>query len=376
MALTKYKFGDLIELTNQKNTSLQCSAEDAIGVNIDKVILPMRGDTEAKDVSTFHLVPPRHFAYNPRGSRKLGIGFNNTEKTYIITFNDNVFRIKENAHDILIEEYLFMYLCRKEWDRYAEFISWGSSTEVFDWNEFCKEEIALPSLDIQKKYVAIYNSLLANQKSYERGLDDLKLVCDAYIEDLRRKYPCKRIGDYIKLSDTQNKNLKYGLENLKGISIQKKFIETKADMKDVPLHSYLVVQPDDFAYVTVTSRNGEKITLAHNSSNDTYIVSSSYVVFRISEPNLLDSKYLFLFLSRSEFDRYSRFHSWGSARETFDWQDMQEVCIPIPDIKLQNSIADIFEVYSHRTSVNERLKQQIKDICPILIKGSIEEAQK
>lgn len=175
MELTKYKIGELIELTNEKNANGLYGEDDAIGVNIDKIIMPMRGNLEKKDFSNFHLVPPRHFAYNPRGSRKLGIGFNDTEKTFIITFNDNVFRIKETAKKKILDTYLFMYLCRKEWDRYAEFISWGSSTEVFDWNIFCEEEIFLPPIQIQQKYVDVYNAMLENQKSYEHGLDDLKL---------------------------------------------------------------------------------------------------------------------------------------------------------------------------------------------------------
>lgn len=75
MELTKYKIGELIELTNEKNANGLYGEDDAIGVNIDKIIMPMRGNLEKKDFSNFHLVPPRHFAYNPRGSRKLGIVF-------------------------------------------------------------------------------------------------------------------------------------------------------------------------------------------------------------------------------------------------------------------------------------------------------------
>ena len=80
-----------------------------------------------------------------------------------------------------------------------------------------------------------------------------------------------------------------------------------------------------------------------------------------------------LFLTRTEFDRYARFHSWGSARETFDWDEMCNVEIPIPDIKVQKAIAEVFAVYNARKRINEQLKAQIKDICPILIKGSLEE---
>lgn len=371
MALTKYKFGDLIELTNQKNTSLQCSAEDAIGVNIDKVILPMRGDTEAKDVSTFHLVPPRHFAYNPRGSRKLGIGFNNTEKTYIITFNDNVFRIKENAHDILIEEYLFMYLCRKEWDRYAEFISWGSSTEVFDWNEFCKEEIALPSIDIQKKYVAIYNSLLANQKSYERGLDDLKLVCDAYIEDLRRKMPSEKIGPYITTVNESNSNYQYDF--VQGVESSGSFMDTRANMQDVDTAKYTIVSLGNIAYNPSRVNIG---SIAMYTGETPCIVSPMYVVFKVTKTDSLLPEYLMLWLRRKEFARHTWFYAAGSVRDTFDYSLMEEVEIPIPSLEIQKSIVSISQTLIERSGINKKLKAQIKDICPILIKGSIEEAQK
>ena len=82
--------------------------------------------------------------------------------------------------------------------------------------------------------------------------------------------------------------------------------------------------------------------------------------------------YLMLFFSRSEFDRYTRFHSWGSARETFNWNDMQDVKIPIPDLDIQQAIVNIYKCYLKRKAINEHLKSQIKDLCPILIRGSIE----
>ena len=79
-----------------------------------------------------------------------------------------------------------------------------------------------------------------------------------------------------------------------------------------------------------------------------------------------------LFFSRSEFNRYARFNSWGSARETFDWTEMCDVEIPIPELKVQRAIAEIFSVYNERKKINELLKAQIKNICPVLIRGSLE----
>ena len=161
-----------------------------------------------------------------------------------------------------------------------------------------------------------------------------------------------------------------------GISIEKKFIATKADMTGVNLKPYYVIQPNEFAYVTVTSRNGEKISIALNDSKNTYICSSSYIVFKSRDEEKLWPQYLMLYFARSEFNRYARFCSWGSARETFDWSEMQEVKIPIPDIKIQKAISSVYSTYIERKKINEQLKAQIKNICPILIKGALDEAKK
>ena len=373
MGLSKYKFGELLELTNEKNSDGKYGENDAIGVNVDKIILPMRGKISEKDFSKFHLVPPGHFAYNPRGSRKLGIGFNDTDRTFIITFNDNVFRIKPSAKNILLDTYLFMYLSRKEWDRYAEFISWGSSTEVFDWTYFCDEEISLPPIDIQRKYVAVYNAMLANQQSYERGLEDLKLTCDAYIEELRRNIPSVAIGKYLIPSDERN-TLNLSADSVRGLSVSKDMIETKANMNGVSVSNYKIVPPRYIAYVSDTSRRGDKMSLGFNRTKETFLVSSISTVFKTDTRYLLP-EFLMLYICRDEFDRYARFHSWGSARETFDWGEMCDVRIPIPAIEIQQDIVNIYEAYLTRKEINEKLKTQIKDLCPILIKGSIEEAQ-
>ena len=66
--------------------------------------------------------------------------------------------------------------------------------------------------------------------------------------------------------------------------------------------------------------------------------------------------------------------SWGSSQELFSWDSLCDVKIPVPNIEIQNSIAQLYNVYLERKQINERLKQQIKDICPILIAGAIKEA--
>ena len=159
-----------------------------------------------------------------------------------------------------------------------------------------------------------------------------------------------------------------------GISTSKEFIETKANLEGVNLNSYKVVPPKAFAYVADTSRRGEKVSLAYNNSNQEYLVSSISTVFMVSSNTKLLSEFLFIFFNRNEFDRFARYNSWGSARETYSWEDLCEFEIPIPDITIQQSIVDIYNAYITRKEINEKLKQQIKDICPILIAGAIKEA--
>lgn len=303
---------------------------------------------------------------------KVGMGFNDTEGTLLFSFNNIAFGIKSEAKGTLLPRFLYMYYNRPEFDRYAIVNSWGSATELFTFDEMCDIDIDLPPISIQQKYVDVYNSMLANQQSYERGLEDLKLVCDAYIEELRRNMPSQKIGQFLLESDRRN-DLDLPVNSVRGLATSKEMIPTKADMKGVSLGNYKMVMPRQIAYVPDTSRRGDKMSLGFNNTVEPLLVSSISEVFG-TDANKLLPEYLMLFLTRSEFDRYARFNSWGSARETFNFDDMCDVEVPIPDIKVQKAISDIYAVYVDRKHINERLKERIKNMCPILIKGSLEEA--
>lgn len=370
MGLTK--LGGYIEQSDARNADLRYGADAVTGLSIQKEIIETKADLSGVYLGGYKLFPPNSIAYvtvTSRNGDKITLACNNTENTYIVSSSYVVFCTDESK---LLSEYLMMYFNRPEFDRYARFHSWGSARETFSWEDMCDIEIDLPPLPVQQKYVAVYRAMCANQQSYERGLEDLKLVCDGYIEELRRKLPAQKIGAYLTQSDERNGD-RYGVASVRGLSITKEIIPTKADMVGVPLRSYKVLPPSSIAYVPVTSRNGGKITLAMNRTNDVYILSSSYTVFRTDESRLLPA-YLMLFFSRDEFDRYARFHSWGSARETFDWKELCDVEIPIPDITVQESIANIYRVYKERQAINAQLKEQIKSICPILVRGACMEA--
>lgn len=366
MRLAKYKLGDLIRQRKEKYDGTE---ELPIrGVSRDGFMLPKQEDA---DTSIYNVFYKNDFVFNPARMELNSIALNTIFEKAICSSLYEVFYIVRE--DIVLPQYLNMYVKRDEFARKCWFEAVGSARNYFRVSALSEFEIYLPNLTTQQKYVDIYQAMQANQQSYERGLDDLKLVCDGYIEDLRRRTPCEKIGNYLELIESRNSDSRFGIDDVRGVSIDKKFIATKADMADVNLNTYFIIQPNEFAYVTVTSRNGGKISIALNDSDNSYICSSSYVVFRSIDTKKLLPEYLMLFFSRTEFNRYARFNSWGSARETFDWSEMCDVQIPIPDVKIQKAIADIYKVYIMRKNINEQLKAQIKDICPILIRGSLED---
>lgn len=370
MALKKVKLGDLLELTLETNQDLKFGPLDVRGMTISKKIISTKANVDNADLRKFLIIKPNDFIFNPRThGKKIGFGFNDTNSAFIISWNNVGFRIKQNALAQILPEYLFMHFNREEWDREACFRSWGSSTEVFSWEALCEMTIFLPPIDVQKKYVDIYLAMLANQRAYEQGLDDLKLVCDAYIEDLRRKIPSEEIGPYIQ--QVSEKNVFGSVADNKAVSVEKVFVSSHAELEGVNIKNYLIVKNMEFAYNTVTTRNADKISIAINHDS-TCLVSPIYTVFKTNSEKLLP-EYLMLWFKRTEFDRYSRYNSWGSAREMFTYDDMKKVRIPVPNILIQKSIAEIYSVFMDRRKINEKLKAQIKNICPILVRGSLEE---
>ena len=150
-----------------------------------------------------------------------------------------------------------------------------------------------------------------------------------------------RLGDYIELVDERNKDEIYSESDVRGISTSKAFIETKANLNGVNLSGYKIVRQYEFAYVADTSRRGEKIALAY-ADEKPCIISSNYTVFKVKDDTKLLPRYLMMFFNRPEFDRYARFNSWGSARETFSWEDFCDIKLNLPSIDIQRKYVAIY----------------------------------
>lgn len=373
MALTKCKLGEHIELRGETNASLTYGLDDVRGVNNLKKLMQTKADMNGRDLTKFQIVYPGEFVFNHRTSRngsKFSIAYNDGDKPVICTEDYVVFRVKAESECILSAEWLYMYFNRSEFDRYVITNSWGSSTEFYNWEDICAIKLELPTLEIQQKYVGIYKSIVANQQNYERGLDDLKLVCDGYIEDLRKKMSSEKIGPYIEKVDERNVDERLSIADVKSVNMDGTFAETVANVDAARIHTYKVVKPNEFAY---TNRINIGSIARRLPEDGNCLVSASYDVFRITNPEKLMPEYLTLWIRRNEFFRSTGFYAVGSVKDSFSVDMMKMLEIPIPNIRIQKSIVGIYQCYLSRKRINEQLKAQIKDICPILIRGSLEE---
>lgn len=364
------RLGELIEPLDRRNNDRKFDISYVRGISNSKEIMQTKADVDENVISKFYIINPGEFIYNPRTTRmgeKVGLGFNNTNTPLLFSFNNLAFRIKESANNSVLPEYLYINFTRNNFDRFARINSWGSATEIFSYDDLFSFQIPLPSIETQKELVAVYNGLKELAEENEKLLEPLEESCHAFIVDCKKKYPLKELGNYIELCDERNSEGKYGIDDVRGISTEKKFIETKANLDGVSLTSYKIVMPDEFVYVADTSRRGEKIALALNDTNSGFLISSIYTTFRSKDENILLPEYLYLLLSRTEFDRYSRFNSWGSARETFDWSEMCRVQIPVPPLEIQQKIVNLFNCYEECKRISTTAREKIKNLCPALV---------
>lgn len=372
MVLSKHKIGDLLGLVDERNVD---EIREFVGININKEFIPSVANTDSVQANKYKVLRKGRFVFSGMQTGRdecIRIGLYKSDRPVVVSPAYTTFQITTTK--IVLPEYFFMIFLSKEKDRLGWFLSDSSIRSNLDWERFCDIEIELPPIPIQKKYVDIYNAMTSNQSVYSGGLDNLSVACNAFIEKLLVESPKQPIGEYIRSEDEGNSRLFFGIDEVRGIATSKCFIETKANMDGVSLSKYKVVRPQRFAYVADTSRRGDKISLAFNDSKGTYLVSSITTIFHVKEETLLLPSYLFMYFARPEFDRYARFNSWGSARETLAWEDLCRFEIPIPNIEIQQDILNIFNAYNSRKKIADQLTKLINDICPVLIKGSHQEA--
>lgn len=368
MELKKYKLGELISVCDERNSFGYTSF---YGLNINKEFMPTWANTEGLDESKYKVVRKGRFVFSGMQTGRdecIRISMYNGTEPIIVSPAYTTFEVARE--DIVIPEYFFMLFLSKEKDRLGAFCSDGSIRSNLDWERFIDFDITLPDIERQRKYVNVYLSLQNNLVAYQSKVDDLKLVCDGYIDQLKVKIPKYKIGDLLETVDKRNSELTY--TGVQGININKSFFPTVADIDEGSTRNYKVVETNQFAFSGMQTGRDMCIRIALNEESKPVIISPAYTVFRIKDDNVVLSHYIMLWFSRKQIDRYGWFASDGSIRSNLDLERFCEMEIPIPDISVQCEIVNIHKCYTERQRIAESLREQLKNICPVLIRGSME----
>jgi type I restriction enzyme S subunit len=366
------RIGDCIKVVDERNKELK--VKKLLGVNRTKNFMPSVANSTDLDLSKYKIIRKDRFACNLMHVGRdevFPVSLYTMDSPAIVSPAYITFEVSDPSS--ILPEYLMMLFQREEFDRFTWFVSDSSIRGGLEWERFCDVLIPLPTnMEDQKHACALYSSLLKNHQSYSKSVAGLQLVCDSFMQDLAIRNPSELLGPLIE----QSNNTNYGLllDKVRGVSIMKTLIRPKANMTDVDLADYRLLKKFEFVFNPNTARMGEKIPIALNTEED-YLVSKIYPVFRIKPEIKLLPEFLLLWFKRPAFDRYARFHSWGSARETFNWEDMCAVKLPIPGIEVQKSIVAMHDVLESRKSINHKIKNMITPIAPILIKGIIKKLE-
>lgn len=363
MGLKNYKLGELIK---QRKEKYDCIAPLPIrGVSRDGFILPKQKDA---DLSIYNVFYKNDFVFNPARMELNSIALNTYFDKAICSSLYEIFYI--TREDIIIPEYLNLYIKRNEFARKCWFEAIGSARNYFRVPDLSEFDISLPNISVQQKYVDIYNAMIVNQQSYECGLEDLKLTIDITIDKLKNTAHRVRIGALLR--EVDNRNTDKSVVNVQGININKQFMPTVANTTGTNLTNYKVVTKGQFAFSGMQTGRDICIRIALFDKEEPIIISPAYTVLQTISSEVIP-EYIMIWFSRKESDRFGWFLSDASIRSNLDLDSFFDTKIPLPDMSIQKAIADIYKVYTTRKQINEQLKEQLKNICPILIKGSLEE---
>ena len=367
MALNKVRIGDHVELIKIKCGIPNLTVNDVSGINRKKEFFEPSKQV-GKNTSEYKIVPPDCFACNLMHVGRdvaLPIAINRTSNNKIVSPAYTVFKFK--VEEELLKDYFFIFLSSVEKDRFFWFHCDSSVRDGMDWSVFCNLTIEVPSIDIQKKYIKIYHGLLNNLNSFSIKIDDLKLATDAYLEELRRNIGTEPIGSYIE--ERKERNSSGEITKVLGIS-KNGFIPPKQDIGDIT--NYWKFYKEDFVYSPPRINVG---SIGLYKNEDIAICSPIYVVFYVKDKEKLMSEYLDIWMHRKEFLRSTDFFSIASVRNNYSFDLLSKAEIAIPTIDIQQKIVCLYRMINIRKYYANIIKQRIYSICPILVRGSLNEAR-
>ncbi len=350
------RLGDYITQRREKNSGLSLPIR---GVTSDGFIPPKQLDANTMLYNVFY---KKDFVFNPARMELNSIALNTDYEKAICSSLYEIFYI--NKPDKLLPEYLYLYIKRGEFARYCWYDAIGSARNYFRVANMQDIRIPLPSIEVQQELVDTYTGLKRLAEDNEALIAPLTEACQAFIVDCQKKYPTVELGKYIEEYNQLNQD--NTIKVVKSVSVAKEFKETGAKVNKNELSGYKIVPPMFISYVQ-TTKNEKCFACALNRLGESIVVTSVNKVLGVRDSRKLSIEYLYLLLTKPEFDRYAIYHSWGSARETFDWTELCRVSIALPPPEVQQSIVNLYHCIEEAKKIASEARAQLQTLCPALL---------
>lgn len=371
------KIGDFIVVsdeTNSRNLDLP-----VMGLNKDKQMMPTVANLDGVNLSKYKIVDKGTFVFSGMQTGRdvcIRIVLANNEKPVLVSPAYTTFLVKDIKK--ILPEYLFLWFNRDEADRYGWFISDSSIRSNLDWPRFLNIQIPVPfkdgepDVERQQEVVDIWQGLRRLKEENEAIANPLIELCDAKMDELKHSAPMVSLSGKIEQTNILNSSVGLDKSSVMGMTITKEVIPTKANIKDTDISKFKVVYPNEFIYNPRT--HGAKIGLGLNQLNHPFLISWNNISFKVINPNEFEPTFLYLWFSRSEWDREACFRSWGSSTEVFAWKEFITMNVPRPSIDVQRAIVEIYHCARRAKAIADEANQQLKSICPALVQHIIHSA--
>ncbi len=173
------------------------------------------------------------------------------------------------------------------------------------------------------------------------------------------------LGNFIRKVDNRNRDLK--VKNLVGLTIEKAFIPSVANIIGTDLSNYKVIRKRQFACSLMQVSRDGKMPVAMFAEEEG-IMSPAYPMFEVADEKVLLPEYLMMWFARSEFDREASYYAVGGVRGSLEWDDFCAMRIPVPPIAEQRAIVAEYAAVQHRMEVNKRLIAKLEETAQTLYK--------
>ena len=350
--------GSLIEIFDCRNSD----GHDYpfYGINMDKSFMPTVADTNNLDNTKYKVVSKGDFVFSGMQTGRdvcIRIALFDKDEPVIISPAYTTFRVKDCAE--VIPQYLFIQFNRFEMDRYGWFLSDGSIRSNLDWDRFCEIEIPLPDITVQQELVDTYNGLKALAEQNEALIEPLSKACEAFIVDCKTKYPEVELGKFMIRGE---KNSTKTISKVLGVA-QSGFITPQKDPNE-SLANYKIMRYKAICYAPPLY-NIKSDAIQIYEYEEPAVCSPIYEVFYVDEKYILPH-YLFIKLKRQEFKRYAEYYALG-VRQTFNYELMEQVKIPLPPIEIQQSIVNLYNCLEEAKKIASEAREKLKTLCPALV---------